>query len=124
MKKIILILTIVFMSLVACSPKVSSPDSYSSHILTETIGTQAIKAHKMSLNRPGFNNICKDEGISSELGSWAQAAFRAYEDDKVLVEYYFIKDDSVPTTVYKLDLDIVGRDTTFVLEIRNTINTK
>lgn len=124
MKKIILILAIVVMSLVACSPKVTSPDSYSSHILTETIGTQAIKAHKMSLDRPGFNNICKDEGISSELGSWAQAAFKTYESHKAVVEYYFIKEDSVPTTVYRLDLDIVGRDTTFVLEIRNIISAK
>ena len=110
--------------LLSCGPRVTQADSYSSPMLTETIGTQAIKATRTSQNRQWFNKICRDEGISSSLDNWAKAAFKAYEDQKGVIEYYFIKEDTLVSTVYKLDLEVVDKDTLFILETRKTLQYK
>lgn len=119
MKKFLMILAIVLASLVSsCNPK-NGLENYSAPIRTENIGKQVIKARRIVIDRQGFNITCKDEGISSDLAMWSKAAFKSYEDKNSIIEYYYVKPQD-STSVYRLDLNIVKKDTTFILEIRKT----
>ena len=121
MKKFLMILAIVLASLVSsCNPK-NGLENYSAPIRTENIGKQVIKAHKVVIDRQGFNVTCKNEGISSDLDKWSKTAFMSYEERNPIVEYYYVKPQD-STSIYRLDLNIIDNDTTFVLEIRKTYN--
>lgn len=125
MKKAFFILLIVILSLVGCSPKTT--DTFGAPLHTEIIGTQAIIAKKYVLDREKFDKRCKGERISSNLDKWSKVSFRSYEDGSGFAQYYFVTEDPVPGVsekMYRLDLDIVESDTTFVLEIRTTTKVK
>lgn len=121
MKKFLLTFVIVIVSMLSsCNPR-GSIENYSSPLHTENIGQQVIKARRIVIDRQGFNVICKDENISSELDRWSKVAFKSYEEQKAIIEYYYVKPQD-STSVYRLDLNIMKNDTTFVLEIRKMHN--
>lgn len=128
MKKLLLAFTFVLISLLACGPKENIVNnSYSSPIYTEIIGEQAIMTKRHALDRPGFDKICKKERITSNLNMWSSAAFKGYEDGDKIIQYYFVTEDSVKALsekFYKLDLDIMNKDTLFLLEIRTATKIK
>lgn len=127
MKKLLLTFTFVLISLLACGPKENIVNSYSSPIHTEIIGDQAIMTKRHALDRPGFDKICKKERITSNLNMWSSAVFKGYEDGDKVIQYYFVTEDSVKALsekFYKLDLDIMNKDTLFLLEIRTATKIK
>ena len=125
MKKAFLILFIVLVTMLGCSPKTTQ--NFGSPLNTEIIGTQAIYARKYLYDRARFDNRCKEEKISSDLANWSKVAFKGYEDRQGFYQYYFVVEDPVPGVsekMYKLDLDLAEEDTTFILEIRTTSKIK
>lgn len=122
MKKI---LHLIFFSLmfvvVAC--KTSSCMTYG-NVHPDMIGKQVINTEEYRFTYDEFKKKCKEEGISSKLSKWNLAAFKSYEDKKAIKQYFYIKpsdfDSIVANKMYKLNLIIVNKDTTYSLVIRKT----
>ena len=122
MKNFLIVFIISMLALFSCGTKKEATEmTYGMPVSTTQIEKYSIKAVRHVTSRPGFNKICKDEGISSDLKRWSKASFKSWEDQKMVDQYYYIKDTDHPEEIYRLDLEIVGRDTTFVIETRKRI---
>ena len=115
---------ILFVLSCGTSKRTTSEMIFGGSVQTELIGTQTIKSNEHSLKRQEFNKICSDYHIPSDLGKWKESVFKDFETGAPIKEYVFLKnvDESKAMVfdVYRIKLNIVNNDTTFILTHRQT----
>lgn len=115
MKKFIFGLFVTLGLLFSCHTS-DSVINYGANVDTSEVGQKAIISKKYSFNRERFNIFCQTSKIPSNINLWYNASFKDYETSKVVQQRVYLKNNDV----YRLNLNVVNRDTTFIVLHRHT----
>lgn len=115
------ILILFLFCLLGCATPKADID-FSAGVNTEFVGKQTTMAKKYTGDRAKFNSVCQFYDIPSDIRLWVDAAYKDYETKQMIRQKVYLKNsqNGISTDVFRLNLDVAGKDTTFIVLYRKT----